>query len=132
VAYGKHLLFEAYGLNDNSKNMELIYKWLKELPGKINMEILFQPCVHKWDDPKDPLLDGISGVVGLTTSHASLHFYPYMRCDKYRGVCFVDIFSCKDFDEDKAIQHFNDFFESEMIHRTDVGKRGIYFKYDYN
>jgi S-adenosylmethionine/arginine decarboxylase-like enzyme len=62
------------------------------------MKILMDPhCV--WCDDKGN--EGITGVVGITTSHSSVHFWPkhYM----------FDLYSCKEFDVNTVIEMLKEF-----------------------
>jgi S-adenosylmethionine decarboxylase len=50
---------------------------------------------------------GVSGIVLIAESHISIHTFP----DK--GFVTLDIFSCRDFDIDAAIEYFSSVFHPE-------------------
>lgn len=127
--YGPHLTIDAYGCDpEKLSDFSLVYRWLRELPGKLGMEILFPPYCHDYVNV-NPLESGVTGIVGLTTSHASIHTYPYMHCEDDPGVigiAFVDVFSCLPFDEQFVVQDFQATFGGTDL-RVTVTKRGDRF-----
>lgn len=105
--------------------MRWVYRWLEGLPAAIGMETLFQPAVHWWDGKGDKSEAGVSGVVGLTTSHSSIHTYPWKVVDG-GGVAFVDVFSCRPFDPSTVADYFREAFSGSDVHATLV-ERGARF-----
>lgn len=107
--YGPHLTIDAYGCDpEKLASLSRVYDWLLRLPGKLGMEILFPPYCHDFTNA-NPLESGVTGVVGLTTSHASIHTYPYMHCHDdptIKGIAFVDVFSCLPFDAELVVEDF--------------------------
>jgi S-adenosylmethionine decarboxylase len=63
---------------------------------------------------------GVTGVVVLAESHCSIHTFPE------KGYCFVDIFSCKEFDTKTALNEIVEAFESNKFD-VQVLKRGVGF-----
>tara|TARA_Y100000389_G_C17470276_1_gene529853 strand:+ start:1705 stop:1956 length:252 start_codon:yes stop_codon:yes gene_type:complete len=63
------------------------------------MSIIGEPLMHKFKSERNCVdkPGGISGLVLLCESHASIHTYPET------GKMYADIFSCKDLDKDKNI-----------------------------
>jgi S-adenosylmethionine decarboxylase len=119
-AYGPHLTIDAYGCPaEKLASLDLIFSFLDKLPGIINMEKITKPYVFKHLESPDPEW-GITGVVIIATSHISVHSYPK------RGVCFADVFSCKDFDTKKARDYFEEMFAPKTMDVSEV-KRGIHF-----
>jgi S-adenosylmethionine decarboxylase len=127
--YGPHLTIDAYGCNpEKLADLTLVYTWLKELPAKLGMEVLFPPYCHDYVNV-NPAESGVTGIVGLTTSHASIHTYPYMHCEDDAGqigIAFVDVFSCRPFDVELVVSDFRDTFGGEDI-RVTVVERGERF-----
>ena len=127
--YGPHLTIDAYGCDpEKLSDLSLVYRWLKDLPGKLEMDILFPPYCHDYVNV-NPLESGVTGIVGLTTSHASIHTYPYMRCEddpKTIGIAFVDVFSCRPFDVQFVVADFKATFGGTDI-RVRVVERGDRF-----
>lgn len=75
--------------------------FLKSLPGQIGMSILKGPEVVV-GTPDNP---GITGFVIINFSHISVHtFTDY-------GQALVDIFSCREFDQNEATKAVLDYFK---------------------
>lgn len=127
--YGPHLTIDAYGCDpEKLANFSLVYAWLKELPAKLGMDVLFPPYCHDYVNA-NPLESGVTGIVGLTTSHVSIHTYPWMHCQddpSVVGIAFVDVFSCLPFDTDLVIEDFQATFGGADI-RVNVVERGDRF-----
>jgi S-adenosylmethionine/arginine decarboxylase-like enzyme len=128
-SYGAHLTIDAYGCHpERLADLSLVYCWLKELPEKLGMEILFPPYCHDYVNV-NPLESGVTGIVGLTTSHASIHTYPYMHCEDapdVRGIAFVDVFSCRPFDVHLVVEDFKATFGAHDV-QVRVAARGERF-----
>lgn len=128
VVYGPHLIIEAYGCSpEKLADLKLVYRWLFDLPTLIGMLQLFPPYCHDYIN-ENPLESGVTGIVGLTTSHASIHTYPWMHCEddpSVVGIAFVDVFSCLPFDEKIVLESFQKTFDCTEINHTIVsrGKR---------
>jgi S-adenosylmethionine decarboxylase len=115
--YGPHLMLD---LNDCDSaildDLEDCFRLLNELPEKIGMTKITQPYVFRYcgSVPED---EGITGVTIIAESHISLHTYPK------KNFVFVDIFSCKPFDVERARDHVVQFFQSKSpaIHIQERG-----------
>lgn len=127
--YGPHLTIDAYGCDpEKLANFSLVYRWLKELPAKLGMDVLFPPYCHDYVN-ENPLESGVTGLVGLTTSHCSIHTYPYMHCQddpSVFGIAFVDVFSCLPFDTDLVLEDFRATFGGSDF-RVNIVERGDRF-----
>lgn len=100
----KHLLLTAYVKNP-PMTVEEGDAFLTELVEKIGMEVFMQP-VCKFDDQPDNL--GLTGVIGLTTSHISFHAW----CKSFsvkQPFINMDVYSCKEFDTNTVIKHLERF-----------------------
>ena len=64
---------------------------------------------------------GISGFVMIAESHISIHTFPD------QDYAFMDIFSCKEFDAERAIGYLVDAFEAKNVEKH-VLKRGMIFQ----
>ncbi|MBU0713164.1 S-adenosylmethionine decarboxylase [bacterium] len=106
-AYGPHLMLDLNDCNPEIlDNLDACYYLLNELPAMIGMTKITRPYVFRYEGSTlDD--DGITGVVIIAESHISLHTYPK------KNFVFVDLFSCKDFDVEKAKQHVIDYFQSK-------------------
>lgn len=98
--FGPHLVLEAYGCDkDKLSDLTKICEVLDAYPDKLAMTKIMPPYVFRYSGavPEDW---GVSGVVLIAESHISIHTFP----DK--EFVTLDIFSCKDFDVDAAIEYF--------------------------
>jgi S-adenosylmethionine decarboxylase len=98
LLYGPHLILEAYD-SPRSKLASVghIYRTLDEFPEVIGMTKIMPPHVQKYLAPGDPKW-GVSGFVIIAESHIAIHTYPES------GFFALDVFSCKEFDIDKAVE----------------------------
>lgn len=90
---GMHLIFDGYKVSGElQRDLSGIVRWLDALPGKIGMRTL-RKAEASGDFPPDcaPIDSGISAVVLLAESHATVHCWPE------RGELQFDLYSCKSF-----------------------------------
>jgi S-adenosylmethionine decarboxylase len=93
-----HLIIDGFGSNrELLESEELVYQFLDDYPAQIGMTKVAPPHVFRYIGSK-PQDWGISGLVIIAESHISIHTFPE-RC-----YVNIDIFSCKDFDAEQAIQ----------------------------
>ncbi|MBI2650038.1 adenosylmethionine decarboxylase [Candidatus Woesearchaeota archaeon] len=119
--FGLHVTIDASGCNKRKlSSVTLVYDILNKLPDKIGMTKMTLPYVVKWLDKFAHGTEGISGFVMIAESHISIHTFPD------QDYVFMDIFSCKDFDAEKAIRYLADAFESTKYEKH-ILKRGIDF-----
>lgn len=105
--FGPHLILEAYGCpKDALGSLTRVSEVLDAYPEKLDMTKIMPPYVFKYTGtvPDDW---GVSGVVLIAESHISIHTFP----DK--GFVTLDIFSCRDFDVDAAVDYFCREFKPE-------------------
>jgi len=118
-----HLTIDGYG-GDASKlaDAELVRSVLDRYPGEIGMTKISVPHVTEYvgDKPEDW---GVSGFVLIAESHISLHTFVE------RGYIWADIFSCKAFDGDKAIEDLQRIFNLKSV-ETRVLERGLEYPHD--
>ena len=86
-------------------------------PALLGMTRLCDPVVFKYDAPK-PDDSGVSGFVIIAESHISVHTFPIR---KYLN---IDVFSCKNFDAQKAVSELRETFSLETV-RTWTLDRGL-------
>lgn len=118
--YGPHLMLDLNDCNPEIlDDLGACFKLLNELPERIGMTKITQPYVFRYSGliPED---EGITGVTVIAESHISLHTYPR------KSFVFVDLFSCKPFDVERARDYIVQFFESKspLVH---VQERGVAF-----
>ena len=95
--FGPHITLDLKGCpKEILSNYQLHFEWLKKLPELIQMTPITQPYVFPYSGlvPEDK---GITGIVIIAESHLSIHSF------EEKGWSFIDIFSCKDFDVEKAV-----------------------------
>ena len=104
-----HLIIDGFGANRKMLESEdMIYDLLDRYPSQIGMTKVAPPQVFKYVGSK-PEDWGISGFVLIAESHISIHTFPERRYVN------IDIFSCKDFDSEYAIQELKVLFEFDEI-----------------
>lgn len=120
VGFGLHLTLDGYGCSqENLANLDLIYEFLEDCPDLINMTKIMPPYVFKYHG-KVPEDWGVSGFVLIAESHISIHTFPD------RNYLSLDIFSCKDFDYQKAVDYATEIFGITR-HEQNVLDRGLEF-----
>ena len=112
-----HITIDGFGGNPALLgNEELVRNLLDHYPDEIGMTKITQPHVFEYhgDKPEDW---GVSGFVIIAESHIAFHTFPE------HGQIWVDIFSCKGFDETPAIDLIVDAFELQdtRIHKLERG-----------
>jgi len=100
-----HLIIDGYSSNQKIlRDEDFLQKWLESYPAKIGMTRISPPHVLRYTGPV--LEDwGISGFVFIAESHIGIHTFVE------RNYINIDIFSCKDFDTEKAIKDFQEGFQ---------------------
>lgn len=108
--FGLHLMLEAYNCSPKALNdANILYRVLDELPAKINMTKMTLPYVVSTPGNGDKDPGGWSGFVMIQESHIALHTFVK------RGFVTIDVYSCKEFDTEKALQYFKDMFKTDDI-----------------
>ena len=109
--FGPHLVLEAYGCSkDHLADLGLISQTLDAYPARLNMTKIMPPYVFSYRGAVEDDW-GVSGVVLIAESHISIHTFP----DK--EFVTLDIFSCRDFDVDSAIEYFCDIFKPDRYEK---------------
>jgi S-adenosylmethionine decarboxylase len=117
-SYGLHLMLDAYGApGEKLSDVALLYRTLCALPDLIGMRRVGLPQILEVEEEG---IAGLSGFVFIMESHISVHTYAE------RGFITADVYSCKEFDHEKAVGYLREVFaftESE----TQVRARGRRF-----
>ena len=119
--FGPHLMLDCYCCSkEKLGNEKFILKFLNEFPQILDMRIIGGPFNvyfegNSWDK------GGVSAVVLIAESHISIHTYP-----ENDGYASIDLFSCKDFDIEKAISFVRGELEAEKIEKNLI-MRGKHF-----
>lgn len=112
-----HIIIHANNVGTEVLNdKEGLTSFLNELPGKIDMKVLYPPVVVE-GIPENP---GLSGFVIIDFSHISIHTFTTHQ------QALVDIFSCKAYEQEDAakavLDHFKIPRESAMIEKVYWGE----------
>lgn len=118
--FGPHVTIDLKGCpKEILSDYNLHFNYLKMLPELIEMTPITQPYVFPYSGivPQDK---GITGILIIAESHLSIHSF------EEKGYSFIDIFSCKGFDVEKAIKITLDTFKPKS-HEINIVERGIDF-----
>ena len=92
-----HLVIDGYGCDPGQlADMEHVRRFLDAYPDAIGMTKISVPSVQTYRGPV-PEDWGVSGFVIIAESHISVHTFPD------RAYVNVDVFSCKEFDAERAL-----------------------------
>jgi len=122
-AFGPHLMLDLRQCNEEKlKDYNHVFNVLDDLPEKIGMTKITQPYVFPYSGliPEDK---GITGTVIIAESHISVHTF------QEKDYCFVDVFSCKDFDVDVAADYLIEAFESKDFDKHVVSRGRHFIRY---
>ena len=107
--FGQHLTIDASICNRKKlTDQSYVYDILSNLPKELGMHKMTLPHVVKWLDP-GATIEGVSGFVMIAESHISIHTFPE------KDYIFMDVFSCRSFDVDKAVDLLTNVFESKKF-----------------
>ncbi|MBI4499465.1 MAG: S-adenosylmethionine decarboxylase [Chloroflexi bacterium] len=118
-----HLIVDGYG-GDRQRlsDLDFIFDLLDHYPARIGMTKIMPPYVFKYHG-KVAEDWGISGFVLIAESHISIHTFPD------RSHVNVDIFSCKGFATDEAIQNLKAAFGLATV-ECRILERGLEYPHD--
>jgi S-adenosylmethionine/arginine decarboxylase-like enzyme len=112
----KHILVTGY-LNEapQAEYVTFLEDWFKRLVEAVDMKVLIDPiCVWCNDEGNE----GVTGMVGITTSHSSIHFWSGEPA-YYK----FDLYSCKDFALESVAEMLKELgtykFTYTVVDRTD-------------
>lgn len=104
-----HLIVDGYSQNQGLLQDEgSLRDWLERFPSRIDMNRISSPYVVRYVGSK-PHDWGISGFVFIAESHISIHTFVE------HGYVNIDVFSCKDFDTDKAVDELRGHFQLSKL-----------------
>ncbi len=113
-----HLTIDGFGGDrELLSNETMVRSLLDRFPGEISMTKIAAPFVYRYVGAK-PEDWGISGFVLIAESHIALHTFPD------HGYLWLDIFSCKAFEADPAIDIIRRQFDLRDL-RVHVLERGL-------
>lgn len=105
--WGYHLMLDCAGCNDNIKNKDKIYNFVKELVVRIDMVAAGEPIIEYLLPGEDKA--GYSLMQLITTSNICAHFI------EPDSTAYLDIFSCKEFDIKLAEEIFHNYFSPTKV-----------------
>jgi S-adenosylmethionine decarboxylase len=113
-----HLVIDGYGGDvDKMWDQELVRGFLANYPSQLGMTRITEPRVLEYNGPQAEDA-GVSGFVIIAESHISIHTFPY------RKYVNIDIFSCKSFDNHRALVDAKKLFALEDV-KTWLLERGL-------
>lgn len=122
-AFGYHLILDCYNCDiEKLSNPEFLKNFLNRLVKEIDMTKMIEPVVKNYggNDKKDS--GGYSGFVMILESHISFHTFPHNK-----GFITLDIYSCKKFDVEKAVETIVKELKAEKWEQK-VIERGLSFQ----
>ncbi len=113
-----HLLIDGYGADpERLWDQSFLRKFLDEYPDRLGMTKITTPKVLHYDAPVEAD-SGITGFVVIAESHISVHTFPHRRYVN------IDIFSCKSFDSQKALEDVQEMFGLQRV-KSWLVERGL-------
>lgn len=100
-----HLLVTAF-VDRSPLTAQAGEAWLRKLVDIIDMQILMDAQAIYCEDLGN---EGVTGIVGLTTSHASFHSWH----EAERPFIMADVYSCREFDPEAVFEHLKEFGMTE-------------------
>jgi S-adenosylmethionine/arginine decarboxylase-like enzyme len=104
--YGQHMLINAKSCNENLLDIDCMKEFLRRLSDFIGMVRFGDAHVHRFGSGIEI---GLSGFQLIETSQISFH-----SNDGARDI-YLDVFSCKEYDEDKVIAYLKANLAPETI-----------------
>ena len=117
---GSHLILDCIGCTGNIlQDTDELRAFLENIVKMLGMRMLLKPVLVKCDKELNSWdQGGISAFVMIAESHISVHTFPDA------GLVTADVYSCKPFDTDQAIQIFKKVFQAQEI-KTQIIKREL-------
>ena len=110
--YGKHFLGSFKNCDDKIRFLPPIIDFIKKLVNLIDMDPVGEPIAHHIDKDRGNIA-GFTVVQIIHTSTITFHTY-----DEAKDL-YLDIFSCKDFDENLVLKFAREYFMPEEVsHQT--------------
>jgi S-adenosylmethionine/arginine decarboxylase-like enzyme len=113
--WGQHLILDMADCNENISRKESLRSFVTELVDAIDMVAYGEPIVEHFATHSQEAA-GYSLVQLIETSAISAHFSDHNR-DVY-----LDVFSCKPFDNDIVVQVVDKYFEPKNIYMLSLGR----------
>lgn len=112
--YGKELIIDLHNCDSAQFTRKIIKNYFKKVCKLLNME---RCKLYWWDDlytpekekETEPHLIGISAIQFIKTSNITIHTLDILQ------KVYLNIFSCKNFDENIIIQFSKGWFKGEIV-----------------
>jgi len=119
--FGPHLIIDGTKC-DTTKLADrlLVERILSDYPRAIGMTRIGGPYMFEYQAP-DPAYSGVSGLVVIAESHIAIHTFPAL------DFFTMDIFSCKNFDHEIAINYIREALGVQQMDRMLI-QRGLSFR----
>ena len=105
--WGYHLILDCSDCNNNIKNKDIIYQFVKQLVNNIDMIAHGEPVIE-YLTPNESN-SGYSLMQMITTSNITAHFVDS------NNSAYIDVFSCKEFDNNVVLEVVNEYFNPKKI-----------------
>lgn len=107
--WGYHLILDCHACDVPSiQSKENVYNWIKKLVKDIDMEPIGEPYIE-YTAAEFPDKAGFTAVQIIVTSSIVAHFIDST------GDVYIDVFSCKPFDNDTVIKSIQEAFQPKKI-----------------
>jgi len=114
TTYGKELIIDLHKCDNTTFTRESIRRYFKQLCNNINMKA---EKLCWWDDyglepefqQTEPHTKGTTAVQFILTSNITIHTLDILKN------AYINIFSCKDFDADKALKFSEEWFKGKIV-----------------
>ena len=120
-AWGSHVALDCAGGNDNIKDRQQVYDFVKELVPAIDMKAFGEPIIEHFAAHAEDKA-GFSLVQLIETSCITAHFV------NSNGDFYLDIFSCKHVDANIAIEVVKKYFAPKSIKQHYLVRQAQYMK----
>jgi S-adenosylmethionine decarboxylase len=107
--WGYHLILDCHACDVQSiKSYDNVYNWITGLVKDIDMEPIGEPRIE-YTAAEFPDKAGFTAIQVIVTSSIVAHFIDST------GDVYIDVFSCKPFDNDTVIESINKAFNPKKI-----------------
>ncbi|MDD3374295.1 MAG: S-adenosylmethionine decarboxylase [Candidatus Omnitrophica bacterium] len=125
--FGYQLLLDLYGCKEGvCDDLSLCYQFLDDIVGALGMEKQAPPNIFRSDATRFPDKAGLSGWAPLIESSIVIHTLTP------KNYISVDVYCCKSFSRQTAIDMCNKFFVPKKIDEQYIERGLDYFKTDTN
>jgi S-adenosylmethionine/arginine decarboxylase-like enzyme len=110
--WGYHLILDCHACDVPSiQSKENIYNWIKQLVKAIDMEPIGEPRIE-YTAEQFPDKAGFTAIQVIVTSSIVAHFVDST------GDVYIDVFSCKEFDNATVIKTIDQAFKPKKVRAT--------------